>query len=138
VRVRQGGGVVLLDDRVVLRRNPRGEYLFPKGHLEEGESVEQAAIREVAEEVGVEAEILAELGDISFTHRGEEIVATFFLMRAVRTLPEWDDHLRTDTALVSGADAPRLLSFENYRELWRRAEQQLRSSQTPGNDAPGE
>lgn len=119
--VRQGGGVVLLGEQVVLRRNSRGEYLFPKGHLEGDETVEQAALREVAEEVGVEAEIVAGLGDISFSFRGEEIVASFFLMRALRLLPDWEEHLRSDTVVVPAEEVPRLLSFENYRRLWFRA-----------------
>ena len=51
--VRQAGGVVLLGDQVVLRRTARGEYLFPKGHLEEGETEEETALREVAEETGL-------------------------------------------------------------------------------------
>jgi 8-oxo-dGTP pyrophosphatase MutT (NUDIX family) len=117
-----------MDGRVVLRRNARGEYLFPKGHLEAGETAEQAALREVAEETGVEAEIVGDLGEISFTLGEKEIVATFFLMRAVRTLPDWESHLRTDTIVVPAEEAPRVLSFENYRELWRRAEALLRAS----------
>ncbi len=120
--VRQGGGVVLLGGGVVLRRNARGEYLFPKGHIENGETAEQAALREVAEEVGIEARVVGDLGDISFDYRGKRIVVAFFLMRAVRTLPDWEEHLRVDTAVVPREEAPRLLAFENYRELWRRAE----------------
>lgn len=121
----------MLDRQVVLRRTAEGEYLFPKGHLEEGESVEEAALREVAEEVGVEAEIIAGLGDISFDFRGEEILATFYLMRAIRRLPEWEEHLRTDTVVVPAEEVPRLLSFENYRQLWSRAVRLL------AGDGPG-
>jgi len=129
--VRQAGGVVLLGDQAVLRRNARGEYLFPKGHVEEGETLEQTALREVAEEVGVEAEIVAELGEISFPCQGDQVKVVFYLMRAISLLPGWQDHLKTDTALVSRQDAPGILSFQNYRELWSRAERLLQKDREP-------
>ena len=129
--VRQSGGVVMLGDQAVLRHNARGEYLFPKGHVEEGETLERTAIREVAEEVGVEAEIVAELGEVSFPYQGDEVQVVFYLMRAIRLLPEWQHHLGTDTAVVPWRDAPDILSFENYRQLWTRADLLLRKDQAP-------
>lgn len=125
--VRQAGGVVLLDDRVVLRRTARGEYIFPKGHLDPGEAPEQTALREVAEETGLEAEIVAPLGEVRFVYQGEEYRVLFFLMRAVRELPEWRDHLGRDVAVVSVGEVPGLLSFEDYRRLWSRAERLLQA-----------
>lgn len=41
-------------------------WSLPKGHIEEGETPEQAAIREVAEETGIQSEISRELGVIDF------------------------------------------------------------------------
>ncbi len=123
--VRQAGGVVLLGDQVVLRRTDKGEYLFPKGHLEPGESLEETAVREVAEETGLEAEIVAPLGEIRFHFQRDEYQVTMFLVRAVRQLPEWREHLGRDTVVVPRDQVPRLLSFENYRQLWARAEKLL-------------
>ncbi|MHB0868765.1 MAG: NUDIX domain-containing protein [Chloroflexota bacterium] len=123
--VRQAGGVVLLGDQVVLRRTARGEYLFPKGHVEPGESMEETARREVAEEVGLEAEIVAPLGDVDFSYQGDDYRVTMFLMRATRRLPEWADHLERDTVVAARDQLPSLLSFESYRQLWSRAEKLL-------------
>jgi 8-oxo-dGTP pyrophosphatase MutT (NUDIX family) len=47
---------------LALRRADRDEWVFPKGHLEQGERTEDAAIREVREETGLEIEILGSLG----------------------------------------------------------------------------
>ena len=129
--VRQAGGVVLLGDQAILRHNARGEHLFPKGHVEEGETLEQTALREVAEEVGVEAEIVADLGEISFPYEGDKVQVVFYLMRATRLLPDWQAHLETDTALVPWHDASAILSFENYRQLWARADRLLHRNQEP-------
>lgn len=41
-------------------------WSFPKGHLEAGETAEQAAVREVLEETGLTAEVNAPLGTIAF------------------------------------------------------------------------
>ena len=41
-------------------------WSLPKGHIEEGETPEEAAIREVAEETGIQSEIARELGVIDF------------------------------------------------------------------------
>ena len=44
---------------------------LPKGHVEPGESVEETALREVAEETGLHGEIVTKLGEITyrFTNR---------------------------------------------------------------------
>ena len=68
-----GGLVVRRDDKAVQvaliarydRRN-RLVWSLPKGHVEEGETVEQAALREVLEETGLVASIVAPLGVIDF------------------------------------------------------------------------
>lgn len=41
-------------------------WSLPKGHIEEGETPEQAAVREVAEETGIKSEIVRSLGVIDF------------------------------------------------------------------------
>jgi ADP-ribose pyrophosphatase YjhB (NUDIX family) len=67
-------------------RNGRLLWSLPKGHIEAGETAEQAAVREVAEETGILGEILAELGTIDFwfVAEGRRIHKTVrhFLLRA--------------------------------------------------------
>ena len=51
------------------QKDPTGKKLLwslPKGHIEEGETPEQAAIREVAEETGIDSQITQSLGVIDF------------------------------------------------------------------------
>jgi 8-oxo-dGTP pyrophosphatase MutT (NUDIX family) len=58
----------LLIGRRDLKDQSRERLLWslPKGHIEEGETPEQAAIREVQEETGIQSEISRELGVIDF------------------------------------------------------------------------
>ena len=67
------GGFVLAADgspriAVIGRRNRGGriDWCVPKGHLEGSETVEQAALREIAEETGLEATIIESLGSIHY------------------------------------------------------------------------
>ena len=68
-------------------RHGRLLWSLPKGHIEQGETAEQAAVREVAEETGIEGVILGELGTIDFwfVAEGRRIHKTVrhYLMRAV-------------------------------------------------------
>jgi ADP-ribose pyrophosphatase YjhB (NUDIX family) len=66
-----GGLVVNVADQTGLligRRDKRGRMLWslPKGHIEAGETPEDAALREVLEETGITSEILRLLGVIDF------------------------------------------------------------------------
>lgn len=89
-----GGLVVDLGGEVprgvlIGRTDRQGRLLWslPKGHIEEGESAEQAALREVREETGIAGEIVAELGviDFWFVAEGRRIHKTVrhYLMRRV-------------------------------------------------------
>ncbi|MDP3059010.1 MAG: NUDIX domain-containing protein [bacterium] len=60
------GGIVFCGEKVLILVNFRNDYVFPKGHIEEGETVEQAAIREVQEEAGVSGRILCSLGTTQY------------------------------------------------------------------------
>jgi 8-oxo-dGTP diphosphatase len=54
VAVRAAGGLVVRDGSVLLVHRPKyDDWSFPKGKLEEGESWEDAALREVEEETGL-------------------------------------------------------------------------------------
>jgi len=68
-----GGVIVDVHDGVarvpvIARRNRAGrvEWCLPKGHLESGETLQEAAVREVAEETGIVGRVLASLGTIDY------------------------------------------------------------------------
>ena len=88
------GGFVLAQDgslRVALMgretRSGRIDWCGPKGHPEGEENHEQAAIREIAEETGLEVEIIERLGDIKYEFSaGNKLISKtvhHFLMRQV-------------------------------------------------------
>ena len=82
--VRAAGGVILRDGCVlVIHRGRYDDWSLPKGKLEPGESWEEGALREVEEETGLQATILAPLGATRYTDRGgAEKEVRYFAMRA--------------------------------------------------------
>ncbi|MEA2576065.1 MAG: 8-oxo-dGTP diphosphatase [Chloroflexia bacterium] len=54
---------------VAVHRNRHTDWSLPKGHIEKGETQEQAALREVKEETGLDARIVDRLGEVVYFYR---------------------------------------------------------------------
>ena len=54
------GCIVINKDKVLLIKHRKGHWDFPKGHVEEGETEKQTAIREVKEETNVNVKIISD------------------------------------------------------------------------------
>lgn len=92
--------------------------MFPKGHIEDGESPEETAVREVREEAGVEARPIRDVGMVTFTSpRGEAVRARYFLMEYVAAVPALEDR---EIRWCSTAEALELVPFETTHALIRR------------------
>jgi 8-oxo-dGTP pyrophosphatase MutT (NUDIX family) len=83
-----GAIVVWEGQALVLHKHAKDEYVLPKGHIEPGETREQAALRETTEETGyVHLRVLADLGTrrAEFVLNGEQVVRdeSYFLMALV-------------------------------------------------------
>ena len=85
-RVTHGGGVVFRlateGPRYLLveARGRRERWVFPKGHVEDGETAAVAALREVTEEAGVRARPIQRLRRVDQKKGGERILVAYFLM----------------------------------------------------------
>jgi 8-oxo-dGTP pyrophosphatase MutT (NUDIX family) len=70
--------------------------VLPKGKIEPSETMREAAVREVREEVGVWASVEEDLGEEAFVVNGRPVRGHFFLMRAQGTAePREQDRGRT-------------------------------------------
>ena len=124
---------------IVFRREPDGvahfllikdsyhNWGFPKGHLESGERPEDAALREVREETGLDhVRVRAPIHTIDwyFRFRGRLIhkICHFFLMEAEETTtrPQADEGI-TACRWERFDDAVILVSYETARDVLRRA-----------------
>ena len=116
-----GGIVVRRDDdepRVaIVWREGRGDWTFPKGKLDVGETYERAACREVEEETGLTCAVARFVGTTEYTHRkGRPKVVAYFLMHVAGGAfapNEEVDELRWCTV----DEAERLLTWDRDRDL---------------------
>jgi 8-oxo-dGTP pyrophosphatase MutT (NUDIX family) len=127
--IRQAGSIVFRLDgkepRVLLvtaRRNP-GNWIFPKGHIEKGETAEVAALRETREEAGVVATVIAPTGILEYGFLGAKARVEYFLLQFTREAGPPEDGRKRIWCDVE--DALGRLSYKNTRKLLRRAWEQL-------------
>ncbi|GGM66793.1 NUDIX hydrolase [Longimycelium tulufanense] len=129
------GGLVVDTGRhsaaVIGRLDRRGRLLWslPKGHIEPGETAEQAAVREVAEETGITGRVLGALGTIDYwfvaDDRRVHKTVHHFLMQAVGGELSDEDVEVTEVAWVPLGELDELLAYADERRLVRRASELL-------------
>jgi 8-oxo-dGTP pyrophosphatase MutT (NUDIX family) len=108
---------------------PDGLWALPKGRVDEGESPEQAALREVTEETGARGRSLGKLGDVRYVYTwdGERIfkIVSFYLVRYESgRLGEVPEEFRHEVAAVRWLpldEAPRLLAYGGERDMAKKA-----------------
>lgn len=106
-------------------RRRRLVWSLPKGHVEAGETVEQAALREVWEETGITAQIVAPLGVIDFWFAVEDRrihkTVHHFLMRYESGEINDDDAEVVEVAWFPMDDVPAKLAYRDERRLVAKA-----------------
>jgi 8-oxo-dGTP pyrophosphatase MutT (NUDIX family) len=123
---RSAGGLVLQRERngysglIIGRSTPR-IWSLPKGHIEPNETIENAALREVKEETGIEATIIVKLSDIRYWFYANKLkhskIVHFYLMRYVAGSPT-PQIGEVDEALWAKLDElPEMLTHVNERRL---------------------
>ena len=116
-----GAGGVVFDQagRVLLLTLASGETVFPKGHIEAGESALEAAIREVEEETGVEAwcDDPTEFTTGYVNVHGVPRRVTWFRMRTGGSTPRVRESGLKEASFHPLDEALALLTFEADREL---------------------
>jgi 8-oxo-dGTP pyrophosphatase MutT (NUDIX family) len=139
VRYHAAGGIVVRGGQaLLLYKKSKGETMLPKGHVEAGETLEAAALRETREETGyLHLRLLAHLGTAParFRRQRQEIIReeTYFLMELL-------DDARDESQIHADAQydravfelrwtpvtsAPEQLTFEPAKTFARRAAEWL-------------
>lgn len=124
--VTAAGGVVVRDgpdgpEVAVIHRPRYLDWSLPKGKLDPGETFEQAAVREVEEEIGHRCELGRDLGEITYTdQKGRLKLVRYWVMDPIEgefTSGDEVDELRW----LGLEQAAALLDYEHDREIVRAA-----------------
>jgi 8-oxo-dGTP pyrophosphatase MutT (NUDIX family) len=96
---------------VIKPSNNYGPWAFPKGQVDKGESMKQAALREVWEETGLKAKVLPGRGAYVGKGKGTFSITHFFLMVRTGGFPR-----RTEET-----EQVRLVTWDEAKQLFHRS-----------------
>ena len=118
--IRAAGGLVVRDGELLLVHRPRySDWSLPKGKLDPGETWEQAALREVEEEIGFRCRQGRELAATSYRdQKGRAKVVRYWLMEPESG--EFEPNREVDEIRwLNPAAAADLLTYEHDKQLVR-------------------
>lgn len=132
------GGVVFRESNgnievVIIKTSSEKRWQLPKGLIDAGETVEEAAIREVREESGLNSEILEPAHDIEYwftaaydgQRRRYHKMVHFFLMKFVSGSVEDHDHEVAESRWVPIGEAIKMLEFKSEQDVVRVAAEKI-------------
>jgi 8-oxo-dGTP pyrophosphatase MutT (NUDIX family) len=134
VREVSAGGVIYRkhrDNIEIALIHVRHRWGLPKGHIEKGERSNEAAVREVREETGLEGQVRKRLGDIRYSYRHKTTTTGkpvriykrvyFYLLRYLKGDVRDHDNEVDEARWFPIQEALRLLKFPTERRMVQRA-----------------
>ena len=127
-RAREGGG-----HDVALIRTHEGRWQLPKGWIEAGEPPEAAAIREVREEAGIDAEVIEQIGTVRYRYVSKydaepalirKQVHVFLMRYVAGSTDDHDDEVQ-EARWVDIDEALRTLTFKDEQRMVQMARDAL-------------
>ena len=123
------GGIMYL-----IIRSKAGVYGFPKGHMENGETELETALREVKEEVGLDVELLPDFrtSDLFALPKKADVMkqVVYFLGRFENQTPSYQKEELSGLSLCTYDDAMKLFQFEGPKRILSEANEYLRKRRT--------
>ncbi|MDK2899282.1 MAG: hypothetical protein PWQ10_469 [Patescibacteria group bacterium] len=137
VREPTAGGIIFRRDKtgeveILLAQDIKNRWTIPKGHIEEGETAEQTAKREIGEEVGLmDVKIIGWLGKVHFRYRRVDklvlMTTQIYLVKALGdTNATEKDHWMNDLRWFKFRDALDAIEYDDIGKLMLLAMKRIR------------
>lgn len=106
---------------LLIHRRKHNDWSFPKGHVESGEGLMEAAMREVGEETNVQPMILGQLTDLAYLNNENQSVRLAMFLGCMLDQDAILSHGQDgeDSAWVSLSKVEKILSYGNLRKYFR-------------------
>lgn len=125
-RDKSAGLIVVNENKILLVKNPKNQWLLPKGHLEKDETEEQAAVREIKEETDIDVELIPGFREEDaywFREKGELVrkEVVFFMAKAKNSNITVDNEELSDANWFDWDAGIDIASFDSVKKLLKRA-----------------
>lgn len=123
INEKSAGCIIIENEKILLVKQTSGNWGFPKGHLEKGESETEAAIRETKEETNLDVTILDENKRYSIeydTNKGTHKEAVYFLAKKTSNNITRQESEITEIKWFNFEEAIETISFENAKALLKK------------------
>ncbi len=116
------GCIIMNDDKVLLIKQNQGFWGFPKGHVEEGETEEETALREVKEETNIDVLIEDQKRyETQYTlPNGNTKKVVFFVAKKIGGEEKKQEDELLDLKWCTSKEALELLTYEDIKELFKK------------------
>ena len=124
-------GCILINQKdktiAIVYRQKQNDYSFPKGHLEDGESLVECAIRETAEETKRDCVILEEdpiYIEEYITPRGENVRMYYYLSKDIGPSNNSSEDTHA-TYWISYNEVENILSYDSLKKVWNTVKEKV-------------
>jgi len=117
------GCIVIDGDKVLLIQQSKGHWGFPKGHVEDGETEEQTAIRETKEETNIDVEVDTQrrFEDEYLTDKGTIKQVVFFLAKKIGGKEEMQAEEIKTIQWFTFEEALKTITYNNTKKILKMA-----------------
>lgn len=109
-------------------RKKLNDYSFPKGHLEENETLLECAVRETTEETGRDCKLISdkEIGVIEYTNYEGQIKTYMFLaLDKGKTNKKIAEKDKEELVWVNYNEVESKLSYQNLKDFWNKVKEKV-------------